>query len=305
MREYPIVDTHTHTFPTKEVGRQAIHMLPHAGASGVIEDLLPDLARAGFAKALMLNFTPTGEMREDNLAREGKTAAPARWGELEERVRQTIAGRVQRRNAWTLEMSARHPALIPFVSVDPRMGEEGMLAELDACVRAGARGIKFHCSTQRSYPTDPGLWAVYRRAEALQISIVFHSGWHPLGCHLSDYSRPARFEPIIKAFPKLHVVLAHIGLGWQDEAIALAQAYRNVYFDSCLAITGTWMPPPLSDEEIVSLLRAVGVDRVTFASDWPLCVPLKERQRVEGLALDDAERRLLFYENAERIHRLG
>lgn len=304
MREWPIIDTHTHTFPTREVGRQAIQALPYPGASGVVEDLLPDLAAAGFAKAVMLNFTPTGEMREENLVRESKGWAPARWGALEEDVRQRIVGRVQRRNGWTLDVARRHPTLIPFIGVDPRMGEEGMVAELEACLRQGARGIKFHCSTQRSYPTDPALAAVYRLAEARGVPVVFHSGWHPLGCHLSDYARPARFARIAEAFPRLTIVLAHIGLGWQEEAVALAQRFPNVYFDSCLAITGTWEPPPLSDDEIVSLLRQVGVDRVMFASDWPLCVPLKERRRVEGLALDDTERRLLFHENAERILRI-
>jgi predicted TIM-barrel fold metal-dependent hydrolase len=301
MRDYPIIDTHTHTFPTVEVGRQAIQALPHAGASGVVDDLLPDLAEAGFARAVMLNFTPTGEMREDNLVRRAGDVAPARWGVLEEEVRRTIVGRVQRRNAWTLKVATEHPTLVPFVGVDPRMGEHGMLAEIEACAAAGARGIKFHCSTQRSYPTDPGLQGVYARAAELGWAVVFHSGWHPLGCHLSDYARPARFESIARRFPRLHVVLAHIGLGWQQEAEELARAYPNVFFDSCLALTGTWNPPPLGDDELVALLRAVGLDRVMFASDWPLCVPRKERERAESLPLSDAERRLLFYENAQRI----
>ena len=56
MRDYPIIDTHTHTFPTREVGRQAIQALPLPGASGIVEDLLPELAAAGFARAIMLNF---------------------------------------------------------------------------------------------------------------------------------------------------------------------------------------------------------------------------------------------------------
>jgi len=304
MRDYPIIDTHTHTFPTREVGRQAIRALPHPGASGIVDDLLPDLAAAGFARAVMLNFTPTGEMREEGLTREAKATRPTHWGVLEEQVRQTIVGRVRRRNAWTLKIAREHATLVPFIGVDPRMGEDGMVAELDACVKAGARGIKFHCSTQRSYPTDTGLWAVYKRAEELNLAVVFHSGWHPLGCHLSDYARPARFEGIARSFPRLHVVLAHIGLGWQEEAVALARAYPNVFFDSCLVITGTWDPPPLSDAEIVSLLRLVGLDRVMFASDWPLCSPLKERQRAESLPLSETERRLLFYENAQRILRI-
>lgn len=305
MADYPIIDTHTHTFPTKEIGQQAIHRLPYPGASGVVEDLLTDLDAAGFVKAVMLNFTPTGEMREENLIRQGPTAAPARWGEVEERVRRTVADRVRRRNAWTLGVARQHPTLIPFIGLDPLMGEEGMLAELDAAARDGARGIKFHCSTQRSYPTDGRLWPVYRRAEERHLPVVFHSGWHPLGCHLSDYARPARFAEIARAFPRLTIVLAHIGLGWQEEAVALARSFPNVYFDSCMALTGTWTPPPLSDDEIVSLFGLIGVDRIMFASDWPLCVPARERQRAEALPLPDADKRLLFHENARRILGLG
>jgi hypothetical protein len=110
MRDYPIIDTHTHTFPTREVGRQAIQALPHPGASGVVEDLLPDLAAAGFARA-------------------AKGTAPAQLGALEEQVRRSIVGRVQRRNAWTLQVAREHARLVLFIGIDPRMGEDGMLAD--------------------------------------------------------------------------------------------------------------------------------------------------------------------------------
>jgi predicted TIM-barrel fold metal-dependent hydrolase len=301
MPDYPIIDTHTHTFRTKAIGKQAISLLPHPGASGVVEDLLVDLEAAGIVKAVMLNFTPTGEMREENLTRKGPDSRPAQWGVVEEEVRATIVERVRRRNAWTLETARQHPTLIPFIGIDPLMGEDGMLEELDACRKEGARGIKFHCSTQRSYPIDERMWAVYGWAEDHKLPVVFHSGWHPLGWHLSDYARPVRFTEIARRFPQLTVVLAHIGLGWQEEAVALARQFPNVFFDSTLALTGTWNPPPLTDEEFMELLHLVGVDRVMFATDWPLCEPKKERQRADTLPLDDTSKRLLFYENAERI----
>ncbi len=43
MRNYPIIDTYTHTFPTREAGRQTIRALPQPGGSGVVEDLLARL----------------------------------------------------------------------------------------------------------------------------------------------------------------------------------------------------------------------------------------------------------------------
>jgi hypothetical protein len=100
------------------------------------QDLLPALAAAGFARAVMLNFTPTGEMREENLVREAKGTAPAQWGAIEEQVRQSIVGRIRRRNAWTLQVAREHARLVPFIGIDPRMGEDGMLAELATCVKA-------------------------------------------------------------------------------------------------------------------------------------------------------------------------
>jgi len=235
------------------------------------------------------------------LTRKGPDSRPAQWGVVEEEVRVTIVERVRRRNAWTLEIARQHPTLIPFVGIDPLMGEDGMLAELDVCLQQGARGIKFHCSTQRSYPSDERLRAVYGWAEDQKLPVVFHSGWHPLGWHLSDYARPVRFTEIPQRFPKLAIVLAHLGLGWQEEAVELARQFPNVFFDSTLALTGTWKPPPLTDEEFMELLRLVGVDRVMFATDWPLCEPKKERQRADMLPLDDTSKRLLFYENAQRI----
>ena len=301
MPDYPIIDTHTHPFPTKAIGKQAMSRLPYPGASGVVEDLLADITAAGFAKAVMLNFTPTGEMREENLIRKGPGSSPAKWGAVEEDVRKMIVERVRRRNAWTLEVATQHPTLIPFVGIDPLMGEDGMLIELETCLQKGARGIKFHCSTQRSYPIDPRLRAVYGWAEEKKLPLVFHSGWHPLGSHLSDYSRPRQFAEIAQRFPKLTIVLAHIGLGWQEEAVALADQFPNVFFDCTLALTGTWKPPPLSDEEFVELLSLVGADRVMFGTDWPMCVPKKERERADMLPLDDTAKRLLFYENAQRI----
>ena len=42
MPDYPIIDTHTHPFPTKAIGKQAMSRLPYPGASGVVEDLLAD-----------------------------------------------------------------------------------------------------------------------------------------------------------------------------------------------------------------------------------------------------------------------
>jgi len=250
----------------------------------------------------MLNFTPTGDMREALLRRQPPDTPGGKWGQVEEEVRQILVQRVQRRNTWTCEVAREHPQLVPFIGLDPMMGEEGMAEELERCLRLGARGIKIHNCFQRLPADDRRFFPIYSRAQERGLPVVFHSGWLPTGQeYAGHYARPASFAPIMEAFPNLTVILAHLGVGWQEEAIAMAHRFPRLHFDSSLVITATLTPPPLSDDEVVNLLRAVGPDRVMFASDWPVCFIQRERRKLEALPLREEERRLLFYQNAQRV----
>jgi predicted TIM-barrel fold metal-dependent hydrolase len=40
---------------------------------------------------------------------------------------------------------------------------------------------------------------------------------------------------------------------------------------------------------------------VLFGSDWPWFHPIKDAQRIDGLPLSAEEKRLIFYENAQRV----
>jgi predicted TIM-barrel fold metal-dependent hydrolase len=57
----------------------------------------------------------------------------------------------------------------------------------------------------------------------------------------------------------------------------------------------------LSDEEAVATIRRVGPDRVLFGSDWPWFHPIKDAQRIDSLPLSAEEKRLVFFENAQRV----
>ena len=168
------------------------------------------------------------------------------------------------------------------------------------CREQGAVGIKLHPSSQRFNPDDPNLWPVYAEAELLEMPVVSHGGWFPADPESSEFSRPRAFARILEAFPKLRFVLAHMGQGYIDESLAMAERFPNLHFDSSSVIQGT-VEPALSDEEAVALLRRFGVERVLFASDWPWFHPLRDLEFIETLALSDAERRLILSENARRV----
>ena len=101
MPDYPIIDTHVHTFPRPEIGWQAQGGLGRSGHAGTIEELLPLMREGNIAKAVMVNMTPVFEMRQAALAKLPPDLSPGQRTDAEERIRLDLIGRLQRRNAWT------------------------------------------------------------------------------------------------------------------------------------------------------------------------------------------------------------
>jgi len=297
-----IIDLHAHTYPTPEIGRQAMQGHGRSPYAGTVPELRQAMAAGGIAAAVMVNLTPIAEMREAALRRLPAERAGAERAEAEARIRDELAGRLRRRNRWTLEAARGEQGLIPFIGLDPSvLGPAELRDELEACLAAGARGIKLHPIIQRLPPTHPALWPVYELAQELGLPVLFHSGafgrspWN-------DLARPRAFADILEAFPALPVVLAHLGHGYLDEARELAGRFPRVRFDTCGAVTSAQVPWRLDDAEVVARLRALGVERVCFGSDYPWFDPAADAAYLAGLpGLTATEREAILEGNARRL----
>ena len=124
-----------------------------------------------------------------------------------------------------------------------------------------------------------------------------------------DYAEPKNFARVLEAFPRLTLVLAHLGSAWWDERIELAQKYPNVFFDTSQAFAASDMLPitprrSLAEEDAVRVMRKIGVDRIMFGSDF--CpIPIQPQlEQILRLPLNDEEKRLVLAENAKRILKL-
>lgn len=297
-----VVDLHAHTYPRAETGRQAMGRDGWSPYAGTLPELKDAMARGGIAAAVMVNLTPVPEMRDAALARLVASPGEGERREAEARVDEDLRGRLVRRNRWTLQAAAADPALIPFVGLDPSVMAPGALRdELEACVEAGARGVKLHPIVQRLHPGTTALWPVYELCQDLGLPVLFHAGF--LGrSEWNAFARPEAFHDVLEAFPGLRVVLAHLGRGHFDEAIALADRFPRVAFDTGAAVTAAAVPWRLGDEEAVALIRRLGVERVCFGSDYPWFDPAADAARVAGLpGLTPAERAAILAENARRL----
>jgi len=62
-QDFLIVDAHVHTYPSREIGRQALGSYGY-GYSGTIEDLEEVMQKANISHAVMANFLPIQEMKK-------------------------------------------------------------------------------------------------------------------------------------------------------------------------------------------------------------------------------------------------
>ena len=301
MTGFSIIDAHVHTYGSRKIGRQAMMGSGHTDYGGTVDELLDLMVRGGIEKAVMVNMTPVVEMFDAAVAKLPSDLSGAELAEVENDIRRQMIGRLQRRNQWTCEMAREHPQLTAFIGLDPSMGDEELVAEIDRRRDEGARGIKLHPPNQRFYPGDRRLWPAYERAQELDLPIIFHSGAFALGPRPTDHAHPRYFPEVLSAFPHLTVVMAHLAFGDFAACADLARAHPNVFFDCCYIINGTEKSPALNDEEAAAALRLVGTDRVMFGSDYPWFDPVLDAARILRLPLTDANKRAVLRENALRV----
>jgi uncharacterized protein len=192
--------------------------------------------------------------------------------------------------------------LIPFASIDPRRGGEG-LAEARELLDGGVvRGFKFHPNIQQFHPNDAFAYPLYELLEASGSIALFHTGHSGIGSGMPGgggirlkYGNPMAIDDVAVDFPGLRIVMAHPSFPWQDEALSIAMHKPQVSID----LSG-WSPkrfPPQLVEAISGSLR----DQVLFGSDYPLIDPERWMAAFETLGTDDATTQRVLRSNAVRL----
>jgi predicted TIM-barrel fold metal-dependent hydrolase len=206
-------------------------------------------------------------------------------------------------NEFVVEGASRHPdVLIPFASIDPRRGPEGV-AEARHLLDGGiVKGFKFHPNLQEFEPNDRMAYPLYEVIAEHGSIALFHTGHSGIGAGLAGgggirlkYSNPMLLDDVAVDFPDMTLILAHPSFPWQDEALSVAMHKSQVYID----LSG-WAPkrfPP----RLVGYVRTVLKRQVLFGSDYPLIAPDRWIEDFRMLEVGDEVERLVLKENAERL----
>lgn len=203
-------------------------------------------------------------------------------------------------NRWLCAVGDEQPRLLPFVTVNPAVMTSRQSARhvAELIDDRGARGMKLHTIGIRTYPDDPGLEDTFGVCQERGVPIVVHCGPDARG---KNWATPESFVPVMEKFPRLPLILAHLGgAAWRDLAV-VADEHPQVWFDLSETVHWTNATNGPTPQQLVSLIERVGVERVLMGSDFPWYEPADTAFHVGELGLSEDAERAILGENAARL----
>jgi len=210
--------------------------------------------------------------------------------------------------------------------------------ELERGVRTlGLKGAIVNAHTRGDYLDEPKFWEIFEAAQALDVPLYLHPSTPPpamiapflkrgmegaiygfavdTGLHMLRLIASGAFD----RFPRLKLVVGHLGEGipfwlfrvdYMHWSMSLSGRYPDVprlkkkpsdYLRENFHVTTSGMAWAPAVQFAISVL---GIERVLYAMDYPYQYVPEEVKVYDGLPIPDAQKRLLFQGNAERVFSL-
>jgi uncharacterized protein len=308
MRGECVIDMYAHVYRTAEIGRQAMQgrACPQRW-EGVIDELRATMRDTGIWRAVIATITPTQTMREKALALLPPDLSHQSRQKAEAEVREHMLQRIDHNNLWGCEVGRTYPEFLPFINLDPMLMDAVTIRQkVRDTVSKGARGIVLLPGLHGFYGNDRRVWPIYEMAQSFQLPILSQTGDAgplPPGGR-GHWGRPRYFGDVAASFPKLRLILGHLGKGYESEIAVLTRRYPNVYTETSMRLSGLDEAGKWTPAEAVTWFRLIGIDRILFGSKWPLFDPQQDIDTVRKLPLTPEEKRKILGENAKRALQL-
>ena len=222
-------------------------------------------------------------------------------------VDERLTGRPRVTNEEVIRFAAENSDIaIPFASIDPHRGAEGVREARELVARGAVRGLKLHPPIQQFSPSDTLAYPLYEVFAEARLPVIFHTGHSGIGTGMPGgggvrlkYGNPMPIDDVAVDFPGLPIIMAHPSFPWQDEAISICWHKPNVFID----LSG-WSPKYFSQtliQNINSRLRT----KVLFGSDYPFITPDRWLADFAQIQIRDEIRPLVIKENAVKLLQLN
>ncbi len=166
-------------------------------------------------------------------------------------------------------------------------------------VDAGVEVFKVHVQVGAFHLDDPLLDGVWARLEDSGTPVVVHAGSGPVP---NDFTGPAPLERVLTRWPRLAVVVAHLGAPEYEEFLTLAERFERVHLDTTMVFTDFFEEMSTYPRSLLPRLADLR-DKVLLGSDFPT-IPypyLHQLEALERLGLGEHWLRAVCWDNGARL----
>jgi predicted TIM-barrel fold metal-dependent hydrolase len=176
--------------------------------------------------------------------------------------------------------------------------------------------VKLYPGYEYFYPNDCICDPIYTMCTEHQIPVIFHSGdaWWELHTPLVRYAYPIYIDDVAVKYPKLKILIAHLGNPWIRETAEMISKNKNVYTD----LSGILFPPSRHrrfvkryteklKERLLDLVAYYGdTDKLLFGTDYPLYSQKEYIDFFEDIKeFNNTDRANILYKNAMRLFNIN
>jgi predicted TIM-barrel fold metal-dependent hydrolase len=140
------------------------------------------------------------------------------------------------------------------------------------------------------------------RAEALGVPVLIHQGTTFCSNVSLELANPILLQPIALKFPKLRMLIAHMGHPWIAETLVLIRKHPHFYTD----ISALYYRPWQFYNALVLAMEYGVLDKLLFGTDYPFTTPastIAALKKVNDMAAGTKMPRIPEAKIEEMIHR--
>lgn len=198
-------------------------------------------------------------------------------------------------NRWLADFVRRHPQAVAFGAL--HAGDDDIAGVIETSLReCGVLGFKLHPLVQRIPPDDERLFPAYERLVELERPVIFHTG----SAHGYDEPSAAHhLAAVLRRYPGLHGVAAHLGMFEFDEFMDLMEQHPGLWADvTTVFANARGYRYTAAIDRLVTLQ-----DRLMWGTDFPntFLPPESVAENVIALGLGREFCEKVFYQNAARF----
>jgi 2,3-dihydroxybenzoate decarboxylase len=231
-----------------------------------------------------------------------------------------------------VEAIRRHPDRFAGLATIAPQNPDAAAQEIERAVgRLGLNGVLINSHTNDEFLDQQKYWPILEAAEALQIPIYLHPRIPPTPMYnaLTDYTMYSALwgfgletsthvvrllmSGVFEEFPRLKIVLGHMGEGvpfWLSRLDAIsasrpgmpvmARRPSEYFMDHFVIVTSGMFWDPL----LLFCHSVLGPERILFGIDYPFAPSAVATRWMDAVPLPDADKRMIYQENAERVFSL-